>query len=225
MFAQRIEELLGAEKQDPPFVGILSNGTSGNINNINFRERSPRRESYEKMRQVADLVAQRVYEAHQQVTYQDHVSLAAEMRELRLRVRKPDEALLAWLEEMRAKPEDDEPAHRRERIYFERITRILEAPDEIDVPLQVFRIGDLGVTAIPFETFSETGLTIKEESPLEDTFTIELANGSYGYLPTPEQHELGGYETWLGTNFVEKEASDRIEETLLEMLGSLAEER
>ena len=27
------------------------------------------------------------------------------------------------------------------------------------------------------------------------TFLIELANGSYGYLPPPNQHELGGYET------------------------------
>ena len=43
---------------------------------------------------------------------------------------------------------------------------------------------------------------------------IELANGGYGYLPTPEQHELGGYETWLGTNRVEKEASRKIEATI-----------
>ena len=42
---------------------------------------------------------------------------------------------------------------------------------------------------------------------MDDAFTIELANGSYGYLPTPSQHELGGYETWLGTNRVEKEAT------------------
>lgn len=222
MFAERIEELLGAEKQDPPFVGILSNGTSGDINNINFRERSPRYEPYEKMRLVGDLVARRVYEALQQVEHRDHVSLAAEMTELTLAVRKPDEALRAWLEEMRSKPEDAQPAHSRERIYVDRITRILDAPDEIDVPLQVFRIGDLAVTAIPFETFVEIGLALKEQSPFEDTFTIELANGSFGYLPTPEQHELGGYETWLGTNYVEFEASERIEETLLEMLKSLA---
>ncbi len=27
-------------------------------------------------------------------------------------------------------------------------------------------------------------------------FATELANGYNGYLPTPEQHALGGYETW-----------------------------
>jgi hypothetical protein len=124
---------------------------------------------------------------------------------------------------MQAKPEDAEAAHSRERIYADRISRIVDGPDDIDVPLQVFRIGDLAVTAIPFETFVEIGLELKSRSPFDDTFTVELANGSFGYLPTPEQHELGGYETWLGTNYVEFEASERIEETLLEMLNSLAE--
>ena len=62
--------------------------------------------------------------------------------------------------------------------------------------LQVLRIGDLGVVAIPCEVFAETGLAIKRRSPVKPTFIIELANGYNGYLPTPEQHALGGYETW-----------------------------
>jgi hypothetical protein len=77
----------------------------------------------------------------------------------------------------------------------------------------------VGITAIPFETFAEKGLSIKEHSPIHPTFNIELATGSYGYLPTPPQHELGGYETWLGTNVVEQEASVKIEAMLLELLG------
>ena len=36
-FADRIQQLLQADQSDPPFVGILSNGTSGDINSINFR--------------------------------------------------------------------------------------------------------------------------------------------------------------------------------------------
>jgi len=57
MFAEEIKRLLGAGRQDPPFVGILSNGTSGNINNIDFRpspDQARRKyEPYEKMRAVA----------------------------------------------------------------------------------------------------------------------------------------------------------------------------
>ncbi len=77
------------------------------------------------------------------------------------------------------------------------------SPSELTIMLQAIRIGELAIATSPFETFAETGLEIKRRSPFKPTFTIELANGCYGYLPTPEQHRLGGYETWLGTNWVE----------------------
>lgn len=94
-------------------------------------------------------------------------------------------------------------------------------PDEISILLQTFRIGDLGVTAIPFETFTETGLELKAKSPFKQTFNISIANGSYGYLPTPEQHQLGGYETWLGTNRVETGATRKIVAELLRQFSQM----
>jgi hypothetical protein len=87
--------------------------------------------------------------------------------------------------------------------------------------MQTFRIGELGVAAIPFEVFTEIGLEIKTKSPFKPSFTIELANGSYGYLPTPEQHQLGGYETWMGTNKVEKEASQKIVTEILKLFNQV----
>jgi hypothetical protein len=64
-------------------------------------------------------------------------------------------------------------------------------------------------------------LELKARSPLKPSFTIELANGGYGYLPTPEQHKLGGYETWLGTNKVEVQSSVKIVNALLKMFAEL----
>jgi len=61
MFSDRIQQLLGADRIEPPFVGILSNGTSADINNINWLEKPQKKFApYEKMRQVADLAAQAV---------------------------------------------------------------------------------------------------------------------------------------------------------------------
>ncbi|MCA9044765.1 MAG: hypothetical protein KDA69_10625, partial [Planctomycetaceae bacterium] len=74
-----------------------------------------------------------------------------------------------------------------------------------------------------FEVFVEIGLGIKEKSPFDDAFTIELANGSYGYLPTPEQHKLGGYETWMGTNNVQLDASEKIADRVLMLMQQLKE--
>ena len=220
-FAQFITEKLGAGSQTPPFVGMLSNGTSGDINNINFRAKSPSKKRYEKMQEVADKVASRVYEAHQRLTFHNWVPLAAAQTTLPLRVRKPTPEMVQHFAEILAKKEGDAAGHRRERIYADRIAKLEDAPDEILVPLQAIRIGDLSIAAIPFETFVEIGLELKDRSPFKDAFTIELANGSYGYLPTPEQHRLGGYETWLGTNFVEYQASTKIVAALLEMFSEL----
>jgi hypothetical protein len=87
--------------------------------------------------------------------------------------------------------------------------------------LQAIRIGDLAVAAIPFEVFVDIGLELKAKSPFPNTFTISLANGAYGYLPTVAHHELGGYETWLGTNQVEVAAAPKIVDALLQMLKEL----
>lgn len=220
-FAQEIEYRLGAGDVTPAFVGMLSNGTSGDVNNIDFRNQNPKRyEPYAKMQEVAQKVAQRVAEAHGDVEFHDWVKLAATASDLELKVRKPTPEMVEYLASV-TNTEDAERRHRREAIYAERIDKIKEAPESIEVPLQTLRIGDLGIAAIPFEVFAEIGLELKESSPFEDTFTIELANGSYGYLPTPRQHRLGGYETWLGTNFVQENASELIVRELLGLFESM----
>jgi hypothetical protein len=221
VFADRISELLAARELDPPFVGILTNGTSGDINNIDFRVPEERREPYEKMRIVAHDVAAKVYAAHKSLEFHDWVPLAAATRELRLGVRKPTPEMVQYLADVVNRPQGAAPYHAREQIYAQRIALLQGAPDDVQIPLQTFRIGEVGIAAIPFEVFVESGLEIKEKCPLDHAFTIELANGSYGYLPTAGQHELGGYETWLGTNYVEKEAATKIVRQVLEMFAEL----
>ena len=89
--------------------------------------------------------------------------------------------------------------------------------------LQAIRIGDLGIVANPCETFVEIGLDIKKKSPLKHTFTIELANGYNGYLPTPDHHALGGYETWRAqSSYLEVNASRAITSAWLELLKDVA---
>jgi len=222
VFADRIQALLGADRLDPPFVGMLSNGTSGDINNINFRNPRPKSGPYEQMRRVAHMVAEKVYEACESIEYHDYVKLDGRLSDLTLQARKPDEATLEWARAIQDKPE--EQTQLKERIYARRALGLKDRPDQVDIRLQTLRIGDVGIAAIPFETFAETGLRLKKESPLPVTFTISHANGAYGYLPTPAQHELGGYETWLGTSRVAVDSEPAIVARLLEQFGELAGE-
>ncbi len=223
VFADRIKELLNAERQDPPFVAMLSNGTSGDVNNINFGGLPVKYLPYEKMKIVADDVARKVLNVHQGIRYHNWVKLQAAQSELPLQVRRATPEMMKNIEIVLSRPDTAKPLfHPLEKVYAKRVLQMeQEWPDSINVILQTFKIGDLGVAAVPFEVFTATGLEIKSKSPFKPTFTIELANGSYGYLPTPEQHQWGGYETWLGTNKVEINASRKIEKELLNLFSKM----
>jgi hypothetical protein len=223
-FARSLATLLAGEAHDrqaPPVVPMLSNGTSGDINNIDFRGGQKRLPDYVRMEVVANQVAGEIFRAMQGIEYHDSVPLKVVERELVLETRRPTAAMVDWARGVLARPEGAPARHPRERIYAERTMRMVDMPARIEVPLQALRIGGLAVVTIPFEAFVEIGLELKAKSPFPDTFVISLANGAYGYLPTVAHHELGGYETWLGTNQVEVQAAPRIVEALLQMLAQL----
>ena len=141
-------------------------------------------------------------------------------REITLKWRKPDADLLARSKKYLA-TEDEKKLPGLAKHYARRVIGLAEGPDTLQALIQVIQIGDLAICTFPFETFAEIGLHLKEVSPFADTFTIELANGWYGYLPTTEQHKFGGYETWIGTCRVQEDAADILVKNLEEMMTEL----
>ncbi len=221
-FTRQIQERLAPDAEPGQFVGILSNGTSGDINNINFREPRKRRELFEQIRAVAKSVSDAAEQAYRRIDHRPQITVAMAQREIELAVRKPNEEELAAARAVVAKP-NDEGLPRLARHYAAAAIRLSEYPDTVTVQLQALRIGRLGIVAIPCEVFAEIGLEIKRLSPLQPTFTIELANGYNGYLPSPEQHALGGYETWRNTSSnLEENASRKIVSTLMELLDEVS---
>jgi len=101
-----------------------------------------------------------------------------------------DKALHAELDALRAKSK---------RSPFEQYT--LERGESwphdgknADIPVQVLRIGDVGLVALPAEIFVRIGLDIKHWSPAPSTFVVELANARAStYVPTTDQAERGAY--------------------------------
>jgi hypothetical protein len=222
MFASRIGEMVGATHHGSGFVGFMTNGTSGDINNINFGGSSPQpMQPYEKMAIVANTIAAEVFKVYQNITYLDWVPLAVEQKEISLGVRKPNESELERAKGILAKA-DGNNLVKREEIYARETLLLSTFPDEKQLILQAIQIGDLAITAVPCEIFVEIGLEIKEKSPFDQTFSISLANGYNGYLPTPRHHALGGYETWRArSSYLEVEASDVITANLLDLLEKL----
>lgn len=208
-----------SEAGKPEFVALLANGTSGDINNINFREPRPAKKTYEQMRYVAEDVAAKVHQTVKGLKYEPHVTLAAAYREPELGWRHPTDEQKKWAEEtLAAGPKSKSDLS---FIYAQRAMHLAEYPEKTTVPLQVFRIGDVAVGTMPCEVFCEIGLEYKDRSPLKKAFLVSLAHGYFGYLPTPRHHRLGGYETWIGTNRLEPTASDKLLDELLRMTKEL----
>lgn len=222
IFANRMQQLLKADNQHPPFVAIMSNGSSGNINNVNFGGSSPASSAlYNKMRLVADTVAAEAFRVLTGIKHQDWVSLGSLQKEITLGVRKPGKEEVKRAKEIMERSKT--PVMKtREEIYARETILMNTYPNQVSIILQTFRLGDLAITAVPCEVFVEIGLELKEKSPFKPTFNISLANGYNGYLPTPAHHKLGGYETWRArSSYLEVEASLKITATLFDLLNQL----
>ena len=129
--------------------------------------------------------------------------------------------MLAWAKEKLAGPAPTPGKADLPYIYAGRVERLSQAVNPALAPLQVFRIGDIGIGTSPCETFAEMGLEFKKRSPFAHSFMVELNHAYMGYLPTPRHFELGGYETWAGTNSLEPQSSVEMLDTLLELLAEL----
>jgi hypothetical protein len=99
---------------------------------------------------------------------------------------------------------------------------ILHELQRTEVVVQALRIGDIGIATTPCETYAVTGLKIKAASPLRNTMVIELANGADGYIPPPEQHAFGGYNTWPARSAgLEVQAEPKIAESAIHLLETV----
>jgi hypothetical protein len=218
VFAEVIGQKLMA---GPGFVGMLSNGNSGDVNNVNFREAAPKYQPGERSRLVAEAVADAAVKALEKAEYRADVSLAAAVTTLELPVRKPTAAEVKRAEDILAKAGNRE-LKGVEEVYARETVKMAKYPDAVTVPLQVLRVGDMALAAIPCEVFTEIGLSVKKNSPFKPTCVVSLANGYFGYLPTPAQHALGGYETWRArSSFLEVEASVKIEKGIGDLMNKL----
>ena len=227
-FASTLAQQLGGQAVEPAFVGIMSQGTSGDQMWMDYGapKSDPGLDAY-----AAD-VARVAHQAYQSINYHDHLPLGMVETTLVLDRRVPDPKRLAWAKTIvdqmntRAKTNDKPVAPQSQAEVYAKEAIYLHEEPRRELKLQAIRIGGLGITAIPNEVFAITGLKIKMQSPFDSTMNIELANGSEGYIPPPEQHRLGGYTTWPArTAGLEVQAEPRIVAGILGLLEQVAEKR
>lgn len=216
LFADKIAKLFG-ESERSGFVGIMSQGTSGDQMWMDYAKpaQNPGLNAY------AEAIAKEVYAGCQRIQYHDWVPLAIAESTLKLNRRAPDAERLEWARKI-ADPMQGRVPKTLPEVYAQEAIYLHNEPVR-ELKLQAIRIGDLGFCAIPDEVYAISGLKLKAQSPLDATAVIELANGAEGYIPTPEQHKLGGYTTWPArTAALEPEAEPKIVEAELRLLEKVA---
>ncbi len=214
LFCKHLAHSLGQPGEgNGPFVCALSQGTSGDLMWMDYG--SPAKTM--TIDAYAQAVARYAARALEQVRYRDSAPLAIVEKRLDLNYRAPDAKRLEWARPIAAGIKNG-LAKNQQEVYAQEAL-ILHERQKTAIKLQAIRIGDLTIAAIPNEVYALTGLKLKAWSPFVAHFNIELANGAEGYIPTPEQHLLGGYTTWPArTAGLEVQAEPRIVATLLDAL-------
>ena len=202
------------------FVALLSHGCSGDIWRVDYAVPKERRPDPTIEAYAAGLVDIAV-RACEGIGHRSDVDVAMAERRLDLAYRVPDRQRLEWAERIVSATGDRSPATQEEVYAREQV--LLSRLGRTEVVVQAVRVGDVAIATSPGETYAVTGLKIKTASPLDRTFVIELANGGDGYVPPPEQHAFGGYNTWPARSAgLEIAAEPRITETAIELLERVA---
>jgi hypothetical protein len=204
-----------------PFVGIMSHGCSGDIWRRDYTKPAGSRGEDLTLESYTDRLLQIAVQALATIAYRGDVDLAMAETRLQLKYRVPDKQRLEWAQRIVATMGDRPPKDTTEVYAREQI--ILDERQSAEVVIQALRIGDIGVATTPTETYALTGLKLKLQSPLRNTMVFELANGGDGYIPPPEQHLLGGYNTWPARSAgLEVEAEPKMVEAALQALEKVA---
>ena len=215
------QQLNQSNDQQPAFVGLMSHGCSGDIWRRDYKQPLDQQEAYSEISEYTDALLQVALKAYQNIRYAADADLA--MSEVRptLNYRVPNAARLEWAKKIVAEmgdrlPKTQPEIYAREQIYLHEL-------QATEIVVQALRIGDIAIATTPNETYALTGLKVKLQSPLAKTMVIELANGGDGYIPPPEQHLLGGYNTWAARSAgLEVTAEPKIVEHALQLLEDVS---
>ena len=112
--------------------------------------------------------------------------------------------------------------------FFKAYCEAKAAGEDQELPITPIDIGvitigeDIAIVTQPVEAFCEIALEIKEKSPFKYTLFAELTNGEFGYVPTRQAFDEGGYEVRKvpGGSHLAMDAAQQLVKASLSLLES-----
>ncbi|HPD13528.1 MAG TPA: hypothetical protein PLE19_01170 [Planctomycetota bacterium] len=98
---------------------------------------------------------------------------------------------------------------------------IQEEQNVYQTEIHTMRLGDIAFATNPFELYIDYGLRMKARSPAEQTFVVQTACDSVGYLPTERGVAGGHYSAEIMSNIVGPEGGRLLVERTVEALKGM----
>ena len=194
-------------------ISLLWNAASGQINNTDFSGRTKWTASgHQQAVKMANVLAGHFIVEKQLMEMHETLDLSGDLATLTFQRKEITADDLKVAEQVLSVPQGTYDAyetgpfswvvgqpipHALVDVYAHECQRLAKLPTQMTAPVQVIRLGEAAIVALPGEVFVETGMNIKAKSDANPTFLVSLANGYIGYICTDKAlAQEGGYETW-----------------------------
>ena len=89
------------------------------------------------------------------------------------------------------------------------------------IEVHILRLGEIAIATNPFELFLNYGNQIRARSKAKQTFLIQLACGSGGYLPTEKAEKGGHYSAYVSSGYVGHEGGNLLVAKTLDEINKM----
>lgn len=155
------------------------------------------------------------------------VPLVHNVHRVELPMRKATEAELARTQKQFEELSKAPTATATSRWDLARARRILDRHEQqktnpnTEIELHALRLGDVAIATNPFELYLDYGIQMKARSKAVQTFLIQLATSSGGYLPTEKAVKGGHYSAELPDNLVGPEGGKALVNATVAAINAL----
>ncbi len=87
--------------------------------------------------------------------------------------------------------------------------------------IHILRIGDVAICTNPFELFADFGIRIQARSKALQTISLQLTEGSGGYLPTKKAVEGGGYSAVIQSGVVGPDGGQILVDRTVQLINDM----
>lgn len=132
-----------------------------------------------------------------------------------------EKAIKEYLRDKKGDVDYNDAAHLQVHLGILQRIEVQNVHNTLDTEVHIVKLGSIAIATNPFELFLDYGNQIKARSHAEQTFLVQLACGSDGYLPTQKAEEGGHYSAFISSGFIGHEGGDLLVRNTLEEINKL----